>query len=98
MATDEPVLLWRTAALRRAELVRAAGESREDAVTAVYGSRTEPAAAVGVTADGAAADAGGRSRPMPSTMEVGGVRSLARAALMVASLTGRRLTSRLGWR
>ncbi|MEV4623147.1 glycosyltransferase [Asanoa sp. NPDC049573] len=98
VGNDEPVLLWRTAAVRRAEFVRATGESRAAAVTAVYGSRTEPADAVGITVEGGAAGDGRRSRPMPSTMEVGGVRSLARAAVMVASLTGRQLKSRLGRR
>ena len=93
----EPALLWRTAAVRRAELVRTPGESLGDAVTAVYGSREETPAAVGITANeaGAAELPGRRKRPMPSTLEVGGVRSLARATVMVGRLTGRQLRARL---
>ena len=98
VGTEEPVLLWRTAAVRRAELVRGPGESREDAVAAVYGSRTETAAAVGITAEGGPESTGARKRPMPTTMEVGGVRSLARAAVMVGWLTARQLRARLGRR
>ncbi|MDG4823210.1 glycosyltransferase family 2 protein [Asanoa sp. WMMD1127] len=90
VGTAEPVLLWRTAALRRAELVRAPDESRCDAVTAVFGSRTETPAAVGI-----AAPTGRRKRPMQSTVEVGGVRSLARATVMVGWLTSRQLKARL---
>ncbi|MEV0716023.1 hypothetical protein [Asanoa sp. NPDC050611] len=79
--TTEPLLLWRTAAVRRAELVRAPGESLEDAVAAVHGRRDESLTT-------------GRRRPTPSTAEVGGVRSLLRAAVMVGRLGLRRMTVR----
>ncbi|WP_203705619.1 glycosyltransferase [Asanoa iriomotensis] len=83
--------LWRTAAVRRAELVRAPGEALRDAVAAVHGTRDETLAAVGVTVDGAPGDPGRRRRPMPSTAEVGGVRSLLRAAMLVGRLGVRRV-------
>jgi glycosyltransferase involved in cell wall biosynthesis len=82
-----PLVLWRTAALSRARWVRAEGEPLLDAVAAVHGSRDVDAATAGLSQ--------GR-RPAgltPSMVEVEGVRSLARAAIVVARLGGRRLTS-----
>ncbi|MEV0609383.1 glycosyltransferase [Polymorphospora rubra] len=97
------VVLWRTAALGRARWVRSDGESLPDAVDSVYGSRDVTAEAVGVTdlaglapsdlSAGAAVASTGR-RPaalVPSTVEVEGVRSLAKATVVVAWLAGRRL-------
>src|SRR5262249_30655897 len=91
------VLLWRTAALARAEWVRADGESLLDAVTEVHGRRDVLADDVGVVA-ATRAEAGGRPGQarrsgslVPSMVEVEGVRSLARATVVVAWLAGRRL-------
>ncbi|MEV0731214.1 glycosyltransferase family 2 protein [Polymorphospora sp. NPDC050346] len=94
-----PVMLWRTAALGRARWVRADGESLFDAVDSVYGHRDVTATEVGVTdlsgpepgQPGAGATAGRRPVLVPSTVEVEGVRSLARATVVVAWLAGRRL-------
>lgn len=101
---DPPgALLWRTAALSRARRVRADGESLLAAVTAVHGTRDvepdeaglvdlrqyDPAELAGGTLDLAS-----RTRPraglVPSTVEVEGVRSLARATVVVAWLALRR--------
>jgi hypothetical protein len=82
-----PTLLWRTAAVGRAGWVRTEGESLLDAVTAVYGRRDEDAEAHG---------GGGRSAALvPTMVEVEGVRSLARATVVVAWLGWRRLVARL---
>ena len=103
-----PVLLWRTAALGRARWVRSDGESLLDAVTSVYGHRDVDATEAGIIdltpfeprelARGVAGlDRRRRRRAtgwVPSTVEVEGVRSLARATVMVGWLAGRRLT---GW-
>jgi glycosyltransferase involved in cell wall biosynthesis len=107
-AGGPPVTLWRTAALGRAGWVRSEGESLLDAVTSVYGRRDATAAAIGVIdlagfeprelARGVAALSGGGRRTgglVPSTVEVEGVRSLARATVVVAWLMGRRLRSYL---
>jgi len=92
---DRPVRLWRTAALARAQWVRSEGESRLDAVTAVYGRWDVAATAIGITdlaAGGAAPSARRRATGLvPSSVEVEGVRSLAKAAVVVAWLAGRRL-------
>lgn len=80
-------MLWRTAAIGRAGWVRRADESLLDAVTAVYGRRDEDAAVLG----------GGRRSAslVPTMVEVEGVRSLARATVVVAWLGWRRLVARL---
>lgn len=93
--------LWRTAAVGRAGWVRVPGESLLDAVTAVHGAHSVDPAAVGIVdlslAAAGVARRGGR-RLVPTTVEVQGVRSLARAAVVVAWLGARRLTSALGRR
>lgn len=102
--TGPAVLLWRTAALGRAHWVRAEGESPVDAVTSVYGQRQVSATAVGVVdltgfeprelASGVARLSSGGSRRsgglVPGMVEVEGVRSLAKATVVVAWLAGRR--------
>jgi hypothetical protein len=90
--TGPPAVLWRTAALGRARWVRAPGEPLPDVVAAVYGRRNLSAQEVGI---------GTRSRRpggrlVPSTVEVEGVRSLARATVVVAWLGGRRVRAWLG--
>jgi glycosyltransferase involved in cell wall biosynthesis len=98
------VLFWRTAALSRARWVRGGDESLLDAVASLHGRRDMAADDVGVVdltgfeprelAVGIANLSGPgrrRSRLVPSTVEVEGVRSLARAAVVVAWLGGRRL-------
>ncbi|MDG4831982.1 glycosyltransferase [Solwaraspora sp. WMMD1047] len=102
-----PALLWRTAARGRTRWARAAGESLFDAVDSVYGHRAVTAAEVGIVdltryqpADllhGVArlVEAGRRSPALvPSIVEVEGVRSLAKATVVVGWLAGRRL---LAW-
>jgi hypothetical protein len=96
------VLLWRTAARSRAQWVRTDDEPLADVVSAVHGRHDVTADKVGVidlTSFDARELAGGlptlagpgrRGRPVPSTVEVGGVRSLARATVVVAALGGRR--------
>jgi GT2 family glycosyltransferase len=99
-----PVLLWRTAALGRAQWVRCASESLLDAVTSVYGRRDVAATAIGIIdltqfeppelASGIARLSHRGRRPtgwVPSSVEVEGVRSLAKAAVVVMWLAGRRL-------
>jgi GT2 family glycosyltransferase len=100
-----PATLWRTAAVARAGWVRAPGESLLDAVTSVHGCRdVDPAVAGLVDLRGyaprdlaAGVDlSGGRRRGhrlVPATVEVQGVRSLARATAVVAWLGARRLAS-----
>jgi GT2 family glycosyltransferase len=74
------ITLWRTAAVSRARWVRDGGESLLDAVTSVYGRKdVTPAAAGRRTATLA-----------PSTVEVEGVRSLAKATVVVGWLAARR--------
>ena len=103
-----PVLLWRTAALGRAQWVRSDSESLVDAVTSVYGHRDVAATAIGIIdlaqfeprelARGVVDLSGGSRRPtglVPSMVEVEGVRSLAKATVVVAWLAGRRLKSSL---
>jgi hypothetical protein len=102
------VRLWRTAALSRALLVRRAGESPADVVDEVYGSRDVDAATVGLVdlsafsaqdlagGVGAAADPDrGTGRWLPGTVEVGGMRSLGRAAALVAQLSMRTAATRI---
>jgi glycosyltransferase involved in cell wall biosynthesis len=101
------LLLWRTAALGRARWVRGADESLLDAVASVHGRRDAAADEIGVVdltafeprelAAGIANLPGPgrrRGRLVPSTVEVEGVRSLARAAVVVARLGVRRVR---GW-
>jgi GT2 family glycosyltransferase len=73
-----PVTLWRTAAVSRATWVRAEGESLREVVTAVYGHKD---AEIGTR----------RPQLVPSIVEVEGVRSLAKATVVVAWLAGRRV-------
>jgi glycosyltransferase involved in cell wall biosynthesis len=84
--------LWRTAALGRARWVRSAGESLLDAVRSVHGSRDVTAKEAGVVdlAGGELVRGRRGGGLVPSTVEVEGVRSLARAAVVVAWLAGRR--------
>jgi hypothetical protein len=91
------VRLWRTAALGRAGWVAGADESRLDTVTAIYGRRGVSTGAVGIVdlesgVDPSTAN-GRRSAIVPGSVEVEGLRSLARATAVVAWLAGRRLTS-----
>jgi GT2 family glycosyltransferase len=107
-ANDPGVRVWRSAALSRARLVRRPGESLADAVSEVYGSRDVDAAEVGVVdlsrytaaelagGIGAAADPDrGAGRWLPGTVEVGGVRSLGWAAVLVGRLTMRKVSARI---
>ncbi|MDG4767156.1 glycosyltransferase family 2 protein [Solwaraspora sp. WMMD406] len=101
------VRLWRTAALGRARWVRSADEPPFDAVTSVYGHRDVTADEVGVvdlTRFEAADLASGMPRPtgrgrapalVPTTVEVAGVRSLAKATVVVAWMAGRRVRATL---
>ena len=70
------VELWRTAALGRARWVRQDGESLADVVAATYGVRTLRSLGSG---------------GLPATVEVGGLRSWARATALVAVLAARRV-------
>jgi glycosyltransferase involved in cell wall biosynthesis len=101
-------MLWRTAALGRLRWTQADGESQLDAVTAVSGRRVLDASAAGLLdlsvvepaqlAAGIAGLAQPARRPgfVPSaSVEVEGVRSLARATILVAWLGGRRVMSLL---
>jgi glycosyltransferase involved in cell wall biosynthesis len=105
---DNDLLLWRTAAVGRAGWVRAADESLLDAVASTHGLRDVTAEDVGIVdltrfdADALAAGAAvlfGRNRRRTtmatSVVEVEGARSLARAALLVARLGGRRVKASL---
>ncbi|MBX6751712.1 MAG: hypothetical protein IRY85_18990, partial [Micromonosporaceae bacterium] len=96
--------LWRTSARSRAAWVRQPDESLLDAVDAVHGSREATAEEVGVVdltsvdprdlATGRLDLLAGRPRRgrlVPTTVEVEGVRSLARATVVVAWLGARRL-------
>jgi hypothetical protein len=104
VAGSSGVRLWRSAAVGRADWVRGEGESLLDAVTSVYGRRDAEADEAGVidltpyaAADlerGVTALAAPRGRAggfAPTIVEVEGVRSLARATVVVAWLGGRRL-------
>jgi len=85
------VVLWRTAALGRARWVRSERESLLDAVNSVYGRRDADANEIGIHTEHWGAPARTRRRhPTLSTVEVEGVRSLARAAVVVARLSVRR--------
>ena len=105
---DAVVELWRTAAVSRARWVRRDDESLAEAVADVYGVRTLPADAVGVIdlsgyepaqlAGGIGAAAEGVHRPgrlLPASVEVAGVRSLARAAVLVGRLSVARAAARM---
>jgi glycosyltransferase involved in cell wall biosynthesis len=103
-----PVLLWRTAALSRAQWVRSATESLLDAATSMYGHREVTAAAIGIV-DLAGVElrelVGGaprlshrgqrRTRWVPTTVDVHDVRSLVMATVVVTWLLGRRLMASL---
>lgn len=77
------VELWRTAAVGRARWVRREGESLAEAVAGGYG------------AGALSADALGAGRWLPASVEVAGLRSLARATRLVARLTAGRARTRL---
>ncbi|MBX6724219.1 MAG: hypothetical protein IRY92_13460, partial [Dactylosporangium sp.] len=96
--------LWRTSARSRAAWVRQPDESVFDAVDSVHGSREATAEEIGVVdltsvdpsdlATGRPDLLAGRTRRgrlVPTTVEVEGVRSLARATVVVAWLGARRL-------
>lgn len=99
------VELWRTAAVARAGWVRRADEPLAEVVGEVYGTGTVSAGTVGVVdlsglsaaelAGGPVATAAPAGRWLPGSVEVAGVRSLARAAWVVARLAARRARSRL---
>jgi hypothetical protein len=98
-----PALLWRTAAVSRARWVRSDEESMLDAVTSVHGSREVTAGAAGIVdlagvrprelARGVALRSRRPAPLAPSTVEVEGVRSWAKATAVVAWLAGRRLVA-----
>jgi glycosyltransferase involved in cell wall biosynthesis len=100
------VELWRTAALGRARWLRDDGEPLIDVVSQTHGARSLPAEAVGVidlsrfepaqlaAGIGAAAE-GLAGRWLPNAVEVAGVRSLARAAVVVGRLTAARARARV---
>lgn len=99
--------LWRTAAVSRARLVRRPDESLLDAVTSIHGRRDATAVEAGLVelgrfepgelAAGVPALSRRRRRgpAVGGTVEVEGVRSLARAAVMVARLGRRRVMAKL---
>jgi hypothetical protein len=102
------VELWRTAAISRAGWVRRNGETLAEAVAEVHGAATVTPQAAGVVdlsrvrlarlAAGADAPSGGAAqsgRWVPSSVEVAGVRSLARAAVLVARLAAARILARV---
>ncbi|MFY1637959.1 glycosyltransferase [Solwaraspora sp. WMMB335] len=103
-----PVTLWRTAAVGRTRWVRHPDEPLVDAVSSVAGHQDVTAEAVGVL-DLARFDpadlANGMPRPprrgrapaalAPTTVEVAGVRSLAKATVAVAWMAGRRARATL---
>jgi hypothetical protein len=102
------VELWRTAAISRAGWVRRNGETLAEAVAEVHGAATVTPQAAGVVdlsrvrlarlAAGADAPSGGAAqsgRWLPSSVEVAGVRSLARAAVLVARLAAARILARV---
>ncbi len=101
------VELWRTAALGRARWVRKDGETLIDVVTETYGLRTLPYGAVGVIELSRfqprqlAAGIGLVTEELPRTsgwlpgaVEVAGVRSLARATVLVVRLSASRAWAR----
>ncbi|MFC0007397.1 glycosyltransferase [Micromonospora siamensis] len=108
-ATDGPATrLWRTAALGRVDRVGTAGRSLADAVTELHGSRTVAAETIGMVDLGRFAPeqlaaglrtiadpALGGSRWVPNAVEVAGVRSLAKATVLVGTLAGRKLSARI---
>jgi GT2 family glycosyltransferase len=95
-----PVTLWRTAAVSRARWVRRDGEPLADVVARVHGAGSVPPGRVGVAdlsgftaaelADAVPAAVLSGGRWLPSSVEVAGIRSLARAAWVVARLAARR--------
>lgn len=96
------VELWRTAALHRAGWVRRDGEPLADAVREVYGAGPVSGKAIGVLdlsgvpvpELAAAAGTPAAGGWLPASVEVAGVRSLARAGWVVARLAVRRLRRR----
>jgi GT2 family glycosyltransferase len=88
--------LWRTAAVSRARWVRRDGEALADVVAAVHGAGELPPETVGLVdltrfsaedlAAGVPAAAARPGRWLPGSVEVAGIRSLARAAWVVARL------------
>ncbi|MPZ27367.1 MAG: glycosyltransferase [Micromonosporaceae bacterium] len=100
------VELWRTAALHRAGWVRRDGDPVADAVREVHGAGSVDAKAIGVVdlSDVPVAELAARAgsvpagRWLPASVEVAGVRSLARASWVVARLAAARLARRAGSR
>lgn len=108
VGTAGTVELWRTAAIGRADFLRRDGESLGDVVAATHGADTVPAKTVGIVdlsaypVEQLAAGIGAlpdahlpTGRWLPTSVEVAGVRSLARATAVVARLTATRATARL---
>ena len=101
------MVFWRTSALSRGRWVRAADEPLLDAVGSVHGYRDVDATDAGIIDFGSfdqvelaggtpyraidAARGARRGRLVPSVVEVEGLRSLARATVVVAWLGARRL-------
>ncbi|MBY8872257.1 glycosyltransferase [Micromonospora sp. PLK6-60] len=108
-ADDGPVTrLWRTAALGRVDRIGATGEPLAEVVAEVHGARQVPAEMIGVVdlagvasrqlAEGIrmiADPALGGARWVPSAVEVAGMRSLAKATMLVGTLASRRLSARV---
>jgi GT2 family glycosyltransferase len=95
-----PVLLWRTAAVSRAALVRRADEPLDEAVASVHGAGTVAVDSVGVVdlsgftpaqlASGVPSAVLVDGRWLPDSVQVAGFRSLVRATWVVARLAARR--------
>jgi GT2 family glycosyltransferase len=101
----DSVRLWRTSAVSRARWVRRGDEPLADLVAQIHGAGDLAVERLGVVdlagftavqlADGVPAPALRAGRWLPSSVEVAGVRSLARAAWVVARLIAHRAWSRL---
>ncbi|SCE70768.1 glycosyltransferase [Micromonospora mirobrigensis] len=108
-APDAPVTrLWRTAALGRARRLGVTADAPADLVTELHGSLRVPDRMIGVIdldrvpqrqlAEGIrmiADPALGGTRWVPSAVEVAGVRSLAKATMVVGTLAGRKFSTRV---
>lgn len=104
-AAGGAVELWRTSALHRARWVRRDGEPLAAVVAQVHGAGAVSAGEVGVVDLAGRTDVELTARPviadapagrwLPSSVEVAGARSLARAAWVVARLAGFRTRRRL---
>lgn len=99
------VRLWRTAAVHRAWWVAGTEAPLAESVAEVWGAGELPAHTIGVVdvttrapaelRDGRVFAGAVTGRWLPNVVEVAGVRSLARAAWVVAGLAGARVTRRL---